>query len=281
MKTLFLATILFSGAAVAQVNIDDALQIRNRKMVITAPGASVGRIDAEAVKKAATNLKGSVAIQFGPNESVKLNNREAARSGGVIVGSGTNGDKSVVKVVPPLRPVMGVTVTGREGSLNTGHNFCARFLNPSAEKYFVKCIPIGSQLRLPYEGRYLLFLDSDIRLGKSSVEVSIKKGDQFIIPLREIQIDAYLELKGHRLIIDITAKEEQRKLLLYAQHSANLKSLVEGSIEFFERGHLGAIGSTYSSTGVPSFYNVFPGTYEVIWHFQADQYDSTPNIVVE
>lgn len=228
MKTLFLAAFLISGTAYAQVNIDQALQIRNQKKIQTAPGMVVGRIDVEAAKNAAASVGGTVSIHFSKNESLQLN-QSSAKSGGVIIGSGTDGRKKDVTIVPPLRPSMSITVSARNGSLNESSEFCVRLKNLESQKES-NCAKTGTRLRILKSGAYLVYLKGENALGISSLEVNVNPGDNLIIPTREIQIGAYSEIRRFFLYADYTSNDELKKL-----RSIGTRSLLEA---YFERDFL-------------------------------------------
>lgn len=210
MKILFLAALLFSGTAGAQVDIDQALQIRNQRNIQTTPGMLVGRIDAAAVKNAAASIGGRVSIQFNKSESIDFT-QAAAKSGGVIVGSGTDGAKKNILVTPPLRSSMSVTVSARKGAINESALVCVR-LKKSNPLGGSNCGRTGTALRLLEAGDYILYLKGRSHLGLSTLEITVKPGDHLIIPAREIQIGAHKELFQYALYADYSSNYEIQKV---------------------------------------------------------------------
>lgn len=292
LKTLLTAAILLPSITMAldsqsQQLLDAKIQQQLQSAKAAAGGAvTIKPVSRELIEKTLNEkLGGKGTVDFG-------------KAGGVIIGSGADGlvatsntnNGGPIVVAPPVLPSTSITVVGRPG-VSQKNSFCilpivtdAQGNILSAQSYAnPKCGELGSPRRTT-AGLHLVSFNNSILF------ITVKAGENRVIPLREISISnsggnigfaAYpetcseLELEKHAsdLVANGSAGVYRTvtslKKYLLEYKANNPKALCRGTApQIIAQGFDG------------SFFSVLPGVYSISWTID-EQNDSTGNIVVE
>lgn len=287
MKFLTMITVMIPLMATANSEIDQVLKIKNQRAKQNTNGLDVGRIDKKSIQDAVDKLGGVATVEFSSNERMQVKSSTIAQRGGVIIGSGADGNtppgksnQRGVTVAPPT-PKNSITVTARPGYVNKNHRVCALLKGHSWDEV---CVKFGQAMRL-IPGTYLImtafmndkkeldfYEDKQIILDTfAAVKVTLHAGENIIIPAREIRIPKSEELSSYYI----------RRNKSYPS-GAKLESLVK-EFEFNPRGkeYTPLIAHhKYTSGPTDSFAVVLPGIYDILWDFDG-QADVTRGIVID
>lgn len=303
-------------------------------------GVQIKAVSKETVDKAVNSLGGKATVDYGNGQTLKINSKTRAENG-VHVGSGGNSitatssvdQKGQLVVRPPsVIPETSITVVGRWGKSQENMEICAVGYETDEKGQIIlkqslafiipanPCAKLNKPLRV-LPGTYKIFFKSPTALFHSpklpnqvSMMVSVTKGENRVIPLRELTVpnssnetDGKIEFE---VSSDMSSATELRKALLDAFYT-NTSSLSGLKIQYNLTGlihqvkdveelvkvcnepeHLKArknglcFGSPdfdyaqdFAAQG-GDFVSLFPGTYKINWNID-DQRITTDGIVIE